>query len=313
MYKKIIDKIECYENIVIYRHVLPDYDAFGSQLGLYFALKETYPNKNISVDGVFTSDLLEQYATGFKRELPDFSQPVLGIVTDTANSGRIDGESYLLCKEIIKIDHHEVVDSYGVINLEDPSASSCCQMIGHMIKENNHIIKAPICSLNAIFLGVIGDSNRFMYRGTGVQTFEVASFLVENGVEMEPLYNKMYMRQEKDLRVQGYILSNYQTFGKVAYYILRQDNLEELGISREKGSDFVNCLAGIEQYNVWMAITQNVADNNWRVSIRSRGVVVNEIAGLYNGGGHKFASGAKLDTIDQLEGLLEKLEEQANV
>lgn len=310
MYNKIINKIKEYDTIVIYRHVNPDFDAFGSQLGLYFALKATYPTKNIVVTGEFSSDLLKHYEDGFDTVLPDFNQDVLAIITDTANHERIDGDSYQQCKETIKIDHHIVVDSYGTINLEDASASSCCQMIGHLFKETQDQWELPMSSLRAVYLGIIGDSNRFMYRGTGVQTFEVAAFLVSKGVDIESIYNKMYTRKEADLKIQAYILNKYKSKGSVAYYILEQTDLDALGITRERGSDFVNMLSGIEEYKVWIAVTQNIADDNWRVSIRSRGIQINDIAGQYNGGGHMFASGAKLESIDQIDELLEKLEER---
>ena len=35
MIEKILNKIEEYECICLYRHVNPDYDAFGSQFGVY--------------------------------------------------------------------------------------------------------------------------------------------------------------------------------------------------------------------------------------------------------------------------------------
>ena len=45
MEEKIIAKIEEYDYIAIYRHVNPDFDAFGSQLGMYDMIKATYPDK----------------------------------------------------------------------------------------------------------------------------------------------------------------------------------------------------------------------------------------------------------------------------
>ena len=41
-YQKIKEIIERNDSIVIYRHIHPDYDAIGSQLGLYFLIKENY-------------------------------------------------------------------------------------------------------------------------------------------------------------------------------------------------------------------------------------------------------------------------------
>ena len=39
----ILNKIEEYDRIVVYRHVSPDFDALGSQLGLYHYLKHNFP------------------------------------------------------------------------------------------------------------------------------------------------------------------------------------------------------------------------------------------------------------------------------
>ena len=40
---KIIKKIQDYSQILLYRHVNPDMDAFGSQLGFYHFIKEHFP------------------------------------------------------------------------------------------------------------------------------------------------------------------------------------------------------------------------------------------------------------------------------
>ena len=124
MIEEILNKIEEYDCICLYRHVNPDYDAFGSQFGMYDLIKNTFSNKTVYMEGDFSSDLVQKFNIEINIEKPKFEQPVLGIVLDTANKERIDGESYQQCNEIIKIDHHIVVESYGNINLEDSSASS---------------------------------------------------------------------------------------------------------------------------------------------------------------------------------------------
>ena len=121
----------------------------------------------------------------------------------------------------------------------------------------------------------------------------------------------MYVRKEVDLKVNRYILNKYQSTGTgIAYYILKQDDLDELGISREKGSDYVNMLSNIEEFQIWMAVTQNTELNNWRVSIRSREVTINTVAEKFHGGGHQLASGATLSTLDELPALIMALEER---
>ena len=40
-YKQVIRKIKEFDTIVVFRHQRPDYDAFGSQLGLAYWLKDS--------------------------------------------------------------------------------------------------------------------------------------------------------------------------------------------------------------------------------------------------------------------------------
>lgn len=310
MIEKIVSKIEEYDNIAIYRHVNPDFDAFGSQIGVYEMIKTTYPKKNVYVCGDFSSELINKYTVNITNEEVDYNQDVLGIIVDTANIERIDDQNYQHCKELIKIDHHLVVDSYGTLNFEDSSASSASQLVATIYKDSK--MKISKSGAEALYLGIIGDTNRFMYRSTDERTFEIASVLIQEGIDITELYNRMYLKKAIDLRINKFILNNYKVDGGVAYYILTDDDLKTLEISRERGSDFVNMLSGIEEYKIWMAITENVADNNWRVSIRSRDYAINEIAAKYNGGGHMLASGAKLVSLSQLDDLLKDLKEAIN-
>ncbi|WP_288541347.1 bifunctional oligoribonuclease/PAP phosphatase NrnA [Faecalibacillus faecis] len=310
MIEEILNKIEEYDCICLYRHVNPDYDAFGSQFGMYDLIKNTFSNKTVYMEGDFSSDLVQKFNIEMNIEKPKFEQPVLGIVLDTANKERIDGESYQQCKEIIKIDHHIVVESYGNINLEDSSASSCSQMVALFLKnERVHLTSFGAASL---YMGIMGDTNRFMYSGTDCRTFEAAMYLYNCGFDMQALYERMYMKKARDLKVNAYLLNHYIEDEGIAYYILKDEDLKALDLSRERGSDYVNILSSVEEYKIWLAITENVKDHNWRVSMRSRHYPVNAVANKYRGGGHAFASGATLLSIDELPSLIKDLKELIN-
>ena len=311
MDKEIIEKIEAYNYIAVYRHVNPDFDAFGSQFGLYDIIKTTYPDKNVYVCGDFSSELVEKYTVDVNCNDIDYDNEILGIVLDTANKERIDDKNYQKCKELIKIDHHIVIDSYGDLNYEDSTASSASQLVTQLYKDND-ILKISQDGAAALYLGIIGDTSRFLYKNTDVRTFEAASTLLKTGIDIIELYNRIYLKNAKELEVNKFILNNYKFDDGVAYYVLTDEDLKRLGISRERGSDFVNILSGVIEYKIWLAITENVADNNWRVSIRSRDFAVNEVAKKYNGGGHALASGAKLNSIGMLPELIRDLKELIN-
>ena len=56
--QRIIEKIEEYDKIIIFRHFRPDGDAVGSTKGLKRILQLSYPEKDIRLLNADTSDYL---------------------------------------------------------------------------------------------------------------------------------------------------------------------------------------------------------------------------------------------------------------
>ena len=57
MKRQIIDTIEKYEKIIIHRHVRPDPDAYGSQMGLKELIQANYPDKEVYAAGTHEESL----------------------------------------------------------------------------------------------------------------------------------------------------------------------------------------------------------------------------------------------------------------
>ncbi|MCD7949062.1 MAG: bifunctional oligoribonuclease/PAP phosphatase NrnA [Erysipelotrichaceae bacterium] len=307
MLEKIFNIKDDYDQIVIYRHINPDLDAFGSQLGLYFVLKEK-TDKNIVLLGDMTSDLLK-YFDAFEVGRIKVGK-TLGIVVDTSNKERIDGD-ISLCDKVLKIDHHLIVDSYGDINIEVENASSCSEIIALMYKQAQ--LKISSLAAKALYLGIVGDSNRFLYSATSANTFYAAAYLLEQGITVSEIYEPLYMQNKTDLNVFKFIYNHYIQVDNIAYYYLNDKDLQNLNITREQGSSYVNTLADFAEFEVWMAITEFKEQNCYRVSLRSRHVPVNVVASHFQGGGHAFASGATLNSLTELDDLLAQLKEICHV
>jgi Exopolyphosphatase-related proteins len=307
---EFLKKINEYHQIVIYRHIRPDLDAFGSQLGMYYLVKDNFKDKRIVIAGKRDSQLCSMFLDFDENEYCN-DEKTLGIVLDTANRDRIDGD-YLMCDEIIKIDHHIIVDHYGSINIIDESASSCSQIIVEIYHQFKDQLTLSKEAASALYKGMVGDSNRFLYRNTDEKTFRCAATLVETGISIEDIYQELYLKDEKELLVTQFILNHYHVNNGVAYYILKDEDLKGLGITREEGSNYVNTLSNVREFQVWMAITENKVENNYRVSIRSRSIPIDKVANMFHGGGHALASGASLDDLDQLDELVRILKEKLN-
>lgn len=307
---EFLKKINEYHQIVIYRHIRPDLDAFGSQLGMYYLIKDNFKDKRIVIAGKRDSQLCSMFLDFDENEYCN-DEKTLGIVLDTANRDRIDGD-YLMCDEIIKIDHHIIVDNYGSINIIDESASSCSQIIVEIYHQFKDQLTLSKEAASALYKGMVGDSNRFLYRNTDEKTFRCAATLVETGISIEDIYQELYLKDEKELLVTQFILNHYHVNNGVAYYILKDEDLKGLGITREEGSNYVNTLSNVREFQVWMAITENKVENNYRVSIRSRSIPIDKVANMFHGGGHALASGASLDDLGQLDELVRILKEKLN-
>lgn len=306
----IFETIKTYQKVCLYRHVNPDFDAYGSQLGMAHILRQHFPQIKIMLKGQRNEELLTKLEEDYIWDSFDDVSDALAIVLDTANHERIDGEDYIQCAARMKIDHHLIVDSFGDINIEEPTKSSTSQIVTELYQA---YFKEPMDRRAAacLYFGMIADSNRFLFRSTDGSTLKAGAYLLECGIDMEHIYQRMYLRKEMDLRINRFILNRYEsTASGIAYYTLNQADLDELDITRERGSDYVNMLSNIQEFRVWMAITQNSEANNWRVSMRSRDVSVNKVAEQFNGGGHQLASGATLESIDDLPKLIEAIEEQ---
>ena len=303
----LLGKEKMYDQVILYRHINPDLVAYGAQLGMYWMIKTVVPHIHVVLAGDMSQDILKIFPSFEVNEVKEGK--TLGIVLDTANKERIDGD-ISLCDKIIKIDHHIVVDSYGDINIEHEGASSCCEIVTLLLKE--YYVDLPVEAASSLYLGMIGDSNRFLYNTTTKKTFEAATYLLRYGICIEELYQSLYMKTKKDLELTKFIYNHYHERDGIAWYYLSDEDLKYLGIERNQGSQFVNLLANVDEFKVWMAVTENKQEGNYRVSIRSRGVAINEVASMFRGGGHAYASGATLETLDELDDLIEKLKEKMN-
>ena len=131
----MMQEIEQNDTIIIHRHVRPDPDAYGSQLGLKYYLEAKYPNKHIYAVGENEPSL--EFIGTFDEISDEVYKEALVIVCDTANSPRIDDQRYQNGLKVLKIDHHPAIDQYGDINYVSTEASSTSEIIYDFITHFN--------------------------------------------------------------------------------------------------------------------------------------------------------------------------------
>ena len=306
IYKKIYKQIKKYDTIVIARHVGADPDALGSQLGLKSTIEATFPNKKVYAVGYPASKF--KYLGSLDRFNEDLYNNSLLIVTDTPDLKRVDGVDPKKFKSSIKIDHHPFVEKYCDIEFVDDTASSASQLIMELVFNTKLKLTTEIAE--KLYIGLVSDTNRFLFSYTTPKTFDLVSRLIEETkLDFTKLYEKLYLRPIREVRFEGYIANNLKiTDNGVAYIMLGDDILSEYGVDAATAGNMVNNFNYIEEVLTWVVFSNDTANQNIRGSIRSRGPIINTIAAEFGGGGHIFASGVRLPDVNAVEKLVEALD-----
>lgn len=306
-YNKILKKIKEYDKIVIHRHVRPDPDAIGSQVGLQKLLQLNFPEKSIKVAG-YDEPTLTWLAKMDQVTDADYEQALV-IVCDTANTPRIDDQRYNKGDFLIKIDHHPNDDAYGDLRLVDTASSSASEIIALFAFENRLEVNDYIAKL--LYAGIIGDTGRFLYPTTSSRTFEVAAKLRQYPFNFSELSRKMDSITYRVAKLQGYVYNNLEIDENgAARIILSQQLLQDNHLTDADTSAIVAAPGRIEDVRMW-AIFVEQSDGHYRVRMRSKFTPINEIAKQHHGGGHPLASGAKAFSKDEVELIYQKLKETA--
>lgn len=308
IYQKITNKIKKYDKIICLRHIDADGDAYGSAMGLARLIKNNFPQKKVFTDGK-NNENLSFLGKNDQLTKEDY-QNSLVIICDTANQERIDSEHWNLAKEKIKIDHHVQGESYADYEWVDSTYSAACEMVADLAMNQN--LKTSKEVANFLLLGIVTDSGRFLHNNTTPRTFQVASFLLEKGAELNYLYTKLYQQNLNILRFKGYVLNNFTlTKQGVAFIKITLAILKKYDISQLEAKSVVNILANTEEIKIWLLAIEK-EKKLIKVSMRSSQYVINEVAKKYDGGGHKFAAGAKIKKWAELDNLVTNLDKLIN-
>jgi len=300
--EQIFESIKEYNKIIIFPHARPDGDCIGTSFGLKDIISTTWPKKEVHVAGetsVFTKfiDVPEQLED-------DQFEGALAILVDTANSERIADQRFTKCAKMIKIDHHIPVQDFGDIDYVDTSRAAAALIVLDLFMMNQDQLKMSPRGAKALFFGILTDTGRFKYEGVDGVTFRNVAVLYDNGLVAKEVYDYLETRTEELTRFKGFMLQNYKkTDNGVVYFKILPEYLDEFGVTLEEASSLVNELGHFEDYPIWLLFAE-YEEKIVRARMRSKGPALNELAGRFDGGGHKLACGANLGTWERADELV---------
>lgn len=307
VYKQILKKIKEYDTIVIARHVGPDPDAIGSTIALREIIKYNFPNKKVYAVGVGVSRF--KYFGLLDKIDESKIENALLMILDVPKFDRVDSAYRPKYSYSIKIDHHPCDEAVCEIDWVDETASSTCQMITEFVYKTKLKMTKEIAE--KLYMGIVSDSDRFLLSYTTPKTLELSSKLLEDyNFELMPLYNNLYERPINERLFEAHILKNMTiSENGFGYFKVTNEIIKEFEVDSGTASNLINNFNFIKELKVWAFSSYDEKSEIYKINIRSRNIVINEVAQQFNGGGHKFASGARIKTEEEVNELFAALDE----
>jgi len=284
----LLEKIKEYNKIAIFGHKRPDGDCYGSLNGLKNIILTTFPKKRVFC-------LTEHIATlSFLGKMDDvddeFFDGALAIVCDTSTRERIHDQRYKLCSEVIKLDHHIIIDNYGTYNIVDEDIPATSLLVARFLFTYPEL-KITEKGATALYTGTITDTSNFRYRGVNLETFVLAGKLVELGADIVGIDQQLSLESLRSTRLKAFVYKTLKvTENGVAYAMITEKVIKRYNVTYDEAAQYVNLLSNIKECPVWILFIGY--PNEIRIRLRSNGPDINMLAEAYGGGGHQKAAGA---------------------
>jgi phosphoesterase RecJ-like protein len=287
-------------DFVLATHEHPDGDALGSLVAMHGLLTSLGKRSEMFIA---PSDL------PLPREYRMFpldgliSEPPVDIAERTViflDCGNIDRNSASVLRDgakLINIDHHHDNTGFGTLNMVDPQAS-CTAEIVWCLMGGLGVTPAPAVA-EALYVGLITDTGRFMYENTTPRAHRMAAELMEAGVDVSLVYRRLYEGMPTGkLTLLGTALAAMRRFddGELTIAALSAADFREADAEDSYSEGIIDQLRALEGTKV-AALVRELSTGEragqHKVSLRATDddVDVSVIARAQGGGGHRRAAG----------------------
>jgi phosphoesterase RecJ-like protein len=301
---RVLSELREAEKLAVVAHENPDGDAIGSLVAMRGILTE------IGKDCVMFIDerdlpLPQEYSflplEGLVSEPPaDVNERTI-VFLDCGNIERNPAEAFRGAggdgRHILNIDHHHDNTHFGSVNLVVPEASCTAEIVWDLM----HALDVPATRTiaDALYVGLITDTGRFMYENTGPRAHLMAAELIEAGVDVPGVYRRLYEDVPPGkLALLGIALGQLQRFdaGELAIVTLSAEDFERADAEESYSEGIIDQLRALQGAKVAVLVRElssGERKGQHKVSLRAThdDVDVSVIARAQGGGGHRRAAG----------------------
>jgi phosphoesterase RecJ-like protein len=296
----VLDRVREDSAFVVATHENPDGDALGSLIGMHGLLTALGKDSVMFIAG---SDLPlpREYRCAALEHAIQAAPADIGertiVMLDCGNIDRNPAAVLQHGAQLLNIDHHHDNTLFGTVNLVDPGASCTAEIVWDLM---HGLDIAPTPSIaEALYVGLVTDTGRFMYENTGPRAHRMAAELISAGVNVARVNSRLYEEMPPaKLALLGVALERIQRFedGTLTLTALDAVDFERVGAEESLSEGIVDHLRSVAGTKVAVLIRELMAPESRgkrKVSLRATGddIDVSAIARTQGGGGHRRAAG----------------------
>ena len=299
---EVLHELQEADKLVVVTHENPDGDALGSLIAMQAILSQLGKD---CLMFIAQSDLpLPQEYTFF---------PLANLVTEPPNDLHDRTLVFLDCGNlernpatafqapgvhILNIDHHHDNTRFGTVNLVVDDASCTAEIVWELMGDLGVTPTSVIA--DALYVGLITDTGRFMYENTGRKAHVMAADLIDAGVDVHGVYRRVYEDVpygKLALLARG--LANIERYdgGRLTMSALTESDFTDSEAQESFSEGVIDHLRAVEGTELAALVRDRIGNpevaGQRKVSLRSSNdrVDVSLIARAAGGGGHKQAAG----------------------
>ena len=273
------------DDFLILSHANPDGDTFGCSHGLCGALQRIGKRARIEC-----ADPMSHRLASMKEAVEEQSfEPRTIVTVDVADKSLLGKlEEKYGDKVDLAIDHHVSHVPFAKRIFVEDTAAAACEIIYDLVL----LLGAKIDSKLAqcIYAGIATDTGCFKFGNTTPATHIKAGKLMEYGFDCAALNYRLFdMKSKARIALEQKVIEGMEYFagGKGAVVVLPKSLLDSVDFEDINGiSAIPRQIEGVE-----VGIVLKEKENGWKASMRSNNVNVQELCGLFGGGGHIRAAG----------------------
>jgi bifunctional oligoribonuclease and PAP phosphatase NrnA len=298
--EQVLERLLADSAFVLATHEGPDGDALGSLVGMHELLRQLGKDSQIFIASGDLPLPLEYRLLEFDSLVQTPPHDIARRTVVFLDCGNIDRISASVLRDgahLINIDHHHDNTRFGTLNYVQPSASCTAEIVWDLAHDLGVRITPQVAE--ALYVGLITDTGRFMYENTVPRAHVMAAELIEAGVDVPGVYRRLYeeMPPEK-VALLALALERMRRYddGELTLAVLDAGDFAATDAEEAYSEGTIDNLRAVQGTKVAVLVRELISGERkgqHKVSLRATDddVDVSAIARAQGGGGHRRAAG----------------------